>query len=315
MSEPSKPDRVLIVDDDRDIARLIEITLQSEGFDTVVAQNGDDAMQMAKEWQPDAVLLDVMMPGIDGVEVCKQLRSHPATSATSILMLTAKTLPSDRVVGLTAGADDYIAKPFDSEELVARLRTALRRSSHLRGISPLTGLPGNFEIARAIDVLLDSGQEFAVLHADLDDFKAFNDYYGFIQGDEAIVVAAEALASVLADHQGEIGFLGHVGGDDFVMVVDAHLATTIADAAIAAFSAKAPSLYQPEDQLNGWIEVEDRAGTTHRYRLLSMSIGIATAEQRSFSSAGEAAAVAVEMKKLAKAAGGSAWRIDRRRDG
>jgi diguanylate cyclase (GGDEF)-like protein len=259
------------------------------------------------------VLLDVMMPGLDGVEVCRRLRSNPATAAISIIMLTAKTLPSDRVVGLTAGADDYVAKPFDVDELVARVRSTLRRSAQLRGISPLTGLPGNFEIVREIDSLLDEGADFAVMHLDLDDFKAYNDYYGFVRGDDVIRLTAEVLTDVAADIPGQ-SFLGHVGGDDYVMVCNADAATAVADAAMAAFDARIPEAYDPEDQLNGYIEVEDRMGMAHRYPFVALSIGISSTGIRKFDSATELAAIASEMKMLAKRDPGSSWRMDRRQE-
>jgi diguanylate cyclase (GGDEF)-like protein len=304
---------VLIVDDETDVAHVIDVTLASEGFVTYIAADGEQAVKMAEELRPDLVLLDVMMPGLDGVEVCRRLRSNPATAAISIIMLTAKTLPSDRVVGLTAGADDYVAKPFDVDELVARVRSTLRRSAQLRGISPLTGLPGNFEIVREIDSLLDEGADFAVMHLDLDDFKAYNDYYGFVRGDDVIRLTAEVLTDVAADIPGQ-SFLGHVGGDDFVMVCNADAATAVADAAMAAFDARIPEAYDPEDQLNGYIEVEDRMGMAHRYPFVALSIGISSTGIRKFDSATELAAIASEMKMLAKRDPGSSWRMDRRQE-
>lgn len=303
----------MIVDDEPDVAVVIEATLRAEGFETLVAADGEAAISLVREQRPDLVLLDVMMPGLDGVQVCKRLRNDPATSAVSIIMLTAKTMPNDRVVGLTAGADDYVAKPFDIEELLARVKATLRRSSQLRGISPLTGLPGNFEIVREIEALLDRGAEFAVLHVDLDDFKAYNDYYGFVRGDEAIRAVAEVLVSVVDDTAAEVKFVGHVGGDDFVIVCDPLVATTVADTVVAAFNGVAPTLYDPEDQLIGYIEVEDRMGLAHRYPYLTLSIGIATTENREFGSSAEVASVASEMKTLAKGDRGSSWRIDRRK--
>ena len=308
-----RAESVLIVDDETDVAHVIDVTLASEGFITHIAADGEQAVKMAEELRPDLVLLDVMMPGVDGVEVCRRLRSNPATAATSIIMLTAKTLPSDRVVGLTAGADDYVAKPFDVDELVARVRSTLRRSAQLRGISPLTGLPGNFEIVREIDSLLDDGVDFAVMHLDLDDFKAYNDYYGFVRGDDVIRLTAEVLTDVAADIPGQ-SFLGHVGGDDFVMVCNADAASAVADAAMAAFDARVPEAYDPEDQLNGYIEVEDRMGMAHRYPFVSLSIGISSTGIRKFDSATELAAIASEMKMLAKRDPGSSWRMDRRQE-
>ena len=205
---------VLVVDDDDDVARFIEVNLRLEGFDVVVAHNGEEALKLIDDKLPDLALLDVMMPVVDGVEVCRRVRSNPASASLPIIMLTAKTLSADKVVGLTAGADDYIIKPFDTLELMARVRSTLRRNEDMRAVSPLTGLPGNHRIQQEIAARAAANQEFAVCHADLDNFKAFNDSYGWLRGDDVITL----LASVLRSAAGEAGepsaFIGHVGGDD-----------------------------------------------------------------------------------------------------
>src|SRR6266545_1340055 len=124
---------VLIADDDRDIVRFVEVNLRLEGFQVVTAHDGEDALGKAFDLQPNLILLDVMMPRMDGYEVCTRLRADGRTAHIPVL-------------GLTAGADDYIIKPFDPMELVARVKTTLRRASEMRALSPLTGLPGNHRI-------------------------------------------------------------------------------------------------------------------------------------------------------------------------
>src|SRR5205807_9699026 len=187
------------VDDDRDICRSIEVVLRLEGYDVRVAHEGEEALEQAMRVQPDLVLLDMMMPGIDGYEVTKRLRHDPRTATASIIMLTARSMPADKVLGLTAGCDDYIVKPYEPTELVARVQSALRRSRQMRELSPLTGLPGNFQIAHELEELVRRGEPgFAVLYADLDDFKAYNDHYGFMRGDEAIRATGRLLTEALA---------------------------------------------------------------------------------------------------------------------
>ena len=149
---------VLVVDDDVDIARFIEVNLQLEGFEVVVAHDGAEAHRKILDKVPDLALLDVMMPRIDGVELCRRLRSDPLTASLPIIMLTAKSLSADKVVGLTAGADDYIIKPFDTLELIARVRSTLRRNAEMRAVSPLTGLPGNHRINEEIASRAQSDQ-------------------------------------------------------------------------------------------------------------------------------------------------------------
>ena len=304
---------VLVVDDDFDIARYVELNLSLEGFTVHVAHDGQEAVAKAQKLRPDAVLLDVMMPGLDGYEVCRRLRSNARTSHCAIIMLTAKSLSADTVLGLTAGADDYISKPFDPPELVARVRAALRRARQLRDISPLTGLPGNSEITRQVERLVAERRPFALIHADLDHFKAYNDRYGFLRGDQAIKATADVLESVLERCHDDTCFLGHVGGDDFVLLTSPESAETLAEQVIADFDAMAPSLYDPEDAARGWIEIEDRRNNRRTVEIMTISLGIATTLHRPLLTVAEASAIATEMKMVAKEDVRSAYRVDQRR--
>jgi diguanylate cyclase (GGDEF)-like protein len=304
---------ILVVDDEEDIAHLVAMNLSDEGYECHLAHRGDTAVDLALKLRPDLIVLDLMLPGVDGVEVCRQLRKDPRTTTTSIIMLTARNLPSDRIAGLEAGADDYVDKPFDVDELLARVTGRLRRARQLRQTSPLTGLPGNFEIEQQLDVLISDDDPFALLHADLDSFKAYNDHYGFLRGDRAIVLTARVIGWAVADHGSPSSFVGHIGGDDFAIVCPPESAREIADAIVRTFDEQVPNLYDPDDRERGFIEVADRNGTATRYPFLTVSIGIASTEVRPISSPAEAAAIAVEMKRFAKSAGGSIWAMDRRR--
>jgi diguanylate cyclase (GGDEF)-like protein len=303
---------ILIVDDEPAVAELVCINLEAEGYDCHVASRGDDAIQSALDLRPDLVILDLMLPGVDGVEVCRQLRKDPRTATVGIIMLTARSLPKDRIAGLEAGADDYVDKPFDVDELVARVHTSLRRARHLRATSPLTGLPGNFEIEARLDSKLADGVDFALLHVDLDGFKAYNDHYGFLRGDRAIVLTSRVIAQAVEAVEDPDSFVGHIGGDDFVVVCTVDRAEDMARMIVGRFDDQVDDLYDAEDRAVGFIELTDRAGQMHRHPFLSVSIGIASTNVRPFVSSAEVAAVAVELKRFAKAAHGSAWRIDRR---
>ena len=304
---------VLVVDDDFDIARYVELNLSLEGFSVHVAHDGEEAVSRAVELRPDAVLLDVMMPGLDGYEVCQRLRSNARTSHAAIIMLTAKALSADTVLGLTSGADDYIAKPFDPPELVARVRAALRRARQLRDVSPLTGLPGNSEIVRQVDALIAASTPFAFGHADLDEFKPYNDRYGFVRGDDAIRATADVLMAAITDVPGELSFLGHIGGDDFALIMDPDQAEPLCKRVIERFDEMAPLLYDAEDARRGYIEVDDRRNHRRAVDIMTISIGVATTAIRLFASSGEASAIATEMKLAAKNEHCSAFRIDQRR--
>jgi diguanylate cyclase (GGDEF)-like protein len=304
---------ILVVDDDPDVARFVEVNLRSAGYDVNVASDGEQALEQAVELRPDLVLLDVMMPKLDGFEVAQRLRRDPRTSASSIIMLTAKALSSDKVLGLSSGADDYIIKPFDPVELLARVKGTLRRAREMRALSPLTGLPGNIRIQEEIRRRVSEGEPFALLYADLDHFKAYNDHYGFVRGDRAIQSLARLVTETVHEVAGPQGFVGHVGGDDFVVIVTPTLAIDVAHTLCDRFDQQAPHLYDTEDAARGGIEVQDRQGEPTTYPMLTLSVGVASTDQREFAHYAEVVSVATEMKQYAKRDSGSSYAIDRRK--
>jgi len=308
------PEIILVVDDDPDIARFVEVNLRSAGYDVNVASDGEEALQRATEIHPDLVLLDVMMPRIDGFEVAQRLRRNPHTANTSIIMLTAKALSTDKVLGLTAGADDYIIKPFDPIELLARVKGVLRRAREMRNLSPLTGLPGNIRIQEEIEHLVMDERDFAVLYCDLDNFKAYNDHRGFVQGDRMIQATARIIQDAVLEFAGPEGFVGHVGGDDFVAVVRPDAADKAAKRIVERFDAGIGEFYESDDIERGHVEVEDRRGELQRMPLASISIGVAMTGKRRFTHYVEAVNIATEMKTFAKRRAGSSFAIDRRSD-
>ena len=306
-------DVVLVADDDEDIRRFVEVNLRLEGFEVATASDGEQALHDAFDILPDLLLLDVMMPKADGFEVCQRLRSDPRTKQMCIIMLTAKTLSADKVVGLTAGADDYMIKPFDPVELVARVKSALRRTREMRAINPLTQLPGNVQVQEEVAKRAAAEEAFGLMYIDLDNFKAFNDHYGFLRGDEAIKLLAKCAGEAVQRHGGDNGFLGHVGGDDFVGIVPAGMAEAAALDLMECWDRLVPDLYDPEDAGRGYIEVADRRSNMHRFPITTVSIGIATNSKRPIRSHWEASEIATEMKQYAKQESNSAYAIDRRR--
>jgi diguanylate cyclase (GGDEF)-like protein len=311
-ADVSGGESLLVADDDPFIARLLEIELRAAGYDVRVASDGVEAFDLAQERSPDLVLADVMMPNMDGFELTRRLRQDPRTATVSIIMLTARGLSADKLEGFAIGADDYIVKPFDTPELLARIRGVLRRAKEMRAQSPLTGLPGNVRIEEEIDGLVERDQAFALLYADLDHFKAYNDHYGFMRGDQAIQTTASLIEEVAREITDGDAFIGHVGGDDFVLIVPPEKATDTAEAIVARFDQEVPSLYDPDDRDRGYVEVANRRGELQRFPLLSISIGVASTEKRSYAHYAEAVAIATEMKAYTKATAGSSWAIDRR---
>jgi diguanylate cyclase (GGDEF)-like protein len=313
MSDAARRHDVLVVEDDEFLARLLDVELSQSGYEVRVAHDGDEALETAFERCPDLVLADVMMPRMDGFELVRRLRGDPRTEAVSIILVTARGLQTDKLRGLTAGADDYVVKPFDNEELLARVAGVLRRAEYMRSQSPLTGLPGNVRIEDEIQARIDLRLPFAVLYLDLDNFKVYSDRYGFIRGDEALRSTGRLIRDAAREGAGAGTFVGHIGGDDFVVVCDPERAETVAREVIRRFDQVAPALYDEADRSRGSIEAEDRQGAVRSFPLLSISIGIATTDARAFAHRAEAVEIATELKNFAKREEGSSYAVDRRR--
>lgn len=305
-------ERVLVADDDPDILTVVKINLELDGFDVDTAVDGEDALQTATSTPPDVIVLDIMMPRMDGLTALHRLRSQASTANIPIILLTARGLPEDRVRGLELGADDYITKPFDITELAARVRAVLRRTQSARDLSPLTGLPGNFKITAEVEDCIREGRDFALVHGDLDNFKAFNDHYGFMRGDEVIRFCASCFNGA-AESLGISGaFIGHIGGDDFVSIIPPDNSEQFCKEVIERFDDGILDLYDTADALRGYIEVIDRRGERYAFPVVSLSLGVASTDVREINTQWEASAIAVEMKEFAKKQAGSTYRIDRR---
>jgi diguanylate cyclase (GGDEF)-like protein len=301
------------VDEDAGTLGVIEAALDLEGYRVATARHGEQALRDAVELAPDLIILDARLPGVSGVDVCRRLRASPRTASAPVILVASKSLSADRILGMTAGADDYLVKPFDVAELAVRVGSSLRRARMMREMNPLSGFPGNPAIVEHLRRRIVGGEPFALLYADLDNFKAYNDHYGFARGDGAIRLLGEVLYEAVTRHAPEDGFIGHVGGDDFILVCRAGAAERLAQEVVARFDAAVPGLYDAEDGARGTIRVTDRRGEVRDIPLLSVSIGIVSTEGRSISSDREVSALAVEMKKVAKSAPGSSWAVDRRR--
>lgn len=304
---------VLIADDDADVARSVELNLELAGYRVAIARDGQEAVDKVIELQPDLIILDIVMPRLDGFQVCQELRDDPRTANIAIILLTARSIASDKVRGLSVGADDYIVKPFDSSELAARVQSVLRRSSQMRDLSPLTHLPGNFRIASELEKYVSTpDSKFAVLYCDIGNFKAYNDYYGFLKGDEVIKFTGRVIAEALHDFKSKPRFLGHIGGDDFVAITAPQDAQEIAQDIINRFDDGIINFYDEKDRMNGSIEVKDRQNNVTSYGFATLAIGIVSTEFREIRSQWEASVTATEMKSFAKRHGRSAYEVDRR---
>ena len=303
----------LIVDDDDQVLRLVKRVLERAGFEVVTVSDGHAAHDAAIEWRPDIILLDLMLGETTGDKIMAELREDFRTRLIPVVFLTVRDSLKDKVEHLLSGADDYVTKPFIPEELVARLRAVMTRSTMARGLSPLTGMSGNNDILREISRRLGQHTRFAVLYPDIDAFKSYNDHYGFLRGDDVIKTLATIILEVLEENHSGRHFAGHVGGDDFVILTEPALGEKVAAEITRRFDEAIPALYDPVDRERGWIESEERNGNILRTPLVSVSIGVVIVEPGSYGSPAAVAARASEVKGVAKRLPGSKWVLDRRR--
>lgn len=301
---------ILVVEDDFAIAEVLDEALREFGYLVTTVASGAAALAALQNQRPDLVLLDLSLPDVDGLDLCRQLRADARWNAVPVIALTARDRLSDRVVGLREGLDDYLTKPFSVTELAARVDANLRRSRRELHTSPLTLLPGNRAIEVAISARLTDGRDFAVAYLDINDFKPYNDRYGFAAGDRVIRDLAELIQARAASARQ--AFAGHIGGDDFVVVLDPGDATEFAETVLSGFTALLSSAYTPEDFDRGAIEAEDRSGNLRQFPLMSLSIAVVVQSDRRYGHIGELSRAAAEIKSFLKKRGGSGYMIDRR---
>jgi diguanylate cyclase (GGDEF)-like protein len=305
--------KILIVDDSPFFRGQLKLALSKE-YEVIEAGLGAEGLDMVKSEKPDLVLLDVVMPDYSGFDICRILRESESNNLMPIIMITSQDAQEDILIGLEYGADDYVKKPFNERELLSRIRNIFRRIDRNRNANPLTGLNGNIEIQREITSRISRGLLFAVIYADLDNFKAYNDVYGYSNGDRIIVLTADILTDQVALFGNPDDFIGHVGGDDFILVSTPDKAEQISLSVIAEFDDKILNFYNEEDRAAGVITTKNRKGEIDTFPLMSISMAIVTNERREINSYVEVGEIAAEVKKKLKTMPGSNYFIDRRSD-
>jgi diguanylate cyclase (GGDEF)-like protein len=305
--------RILIAEDEPALRDVLRMQLELEDYEVIEAHDGRQALERASEALPDVVLLDVMMPFMDGYAVCRHLRAQFSTRHIPIVMLTARTDISAKVNGLEGGANDYVTKPWNRGELMLRIRNVLEWSKQQRSASPLTGLPGNHSINDEIRRHLASGERFALLQIDIDHFKAFNDYYGYARGDQAIQMLARILSESAVRFGSDGCFVGHIGGDDFVVITSTQNAEPLGEEILKSFAETMPLLYEKPDLDHGYIEVRNRRHVPERFPLMSVTIALVRTDRMPVSHLAQIIDIAQELKAHGKGIAGSVLVGERRR--
>jgi signal transduction histidine kinase/GGDEF domain-containing protein len=307
---PRTGHRVLVVDDDPTLRLLCRETLEARGLEVLEAGSCREAARTVRERHPHVLLIDVNLPDGDGFSLLESLAAEREREHFGAVFVTAHGRIGDKVRGFRLGADDYLPKPFEPKELAARVEAVLRRRHAARSVSPITRLPSGPAIEEEVERRLGARVPFALCYADLDDFKAYNDHYGYARADEVILETGDLIRRVAREAGGETAFVGHVGGDDFVLVTDADRADETCRRVLADFDRLIPLHYDREDRERGHIEAEDRFGIRRRYPLMGLSLVAVWAPPGRFAVHGELARAAAELKKRAKAIPGSVYLRD-----
>ena len=315
-TEPREHAKILVVEDEAPLRAVLQLALRNApgaDYDVRTAEDGVQALEEVRRDPPDLILLDVMMPGMDGYEVCRVLKDGPLTSGIPVIFLTALAGEDDRLKGLEAYADDYIAKPFSPAEVLIRVRNQLRTRRAQLQSNPLTGLPGNILIEAELSRRIAAGQKFAFVMVDIDRFKSYNDYYGYARGDTVIRYLASMLRTEVGRHGSPGDFIGHIGGDDFVVITRPDCAMALGNAIKERFDGEVGSLYDEADRRRGFITViSSRQGGVTDFDLMSITIVSVTNLHHQVRHSAQVSDMAKEVKKRGKAMKGSVVLPERR---
>jgi len=308
------PERILIIEDEQTVAEIIAINLRLEMYDVEVALNGTTGLDMARQSPFDLIICDIMMPDVDGYEICRQLKADKATRDIPIILLTARTEVENKVAGLEAGADDFITKPFNFPELIDHINMNLDRAANKYATDALTGLPGNIDSDDALKEKVLSGEPFAYLLVSINDLRPYREVYGDARFEEAIKVTARVIASVLAQAEAESTGAFYLGAGNFSALAPPADVEGTAVRIIDEFDRKVGELYSREDIDKGCVSTFDRRGGMLDNPLITVSIGIASNGHREIKSHWEAAEIAREVLEYAMTFPGSKYVMDRRKE-
>ncbi len=249
----------------------------------------------------------------DTIKICDSIRGDENNIITPIIVISSNHDKDHRVKILKAGVEHYIKAPIDEEYMYYTIVNAIRLLYTNRGISPLTGLPGNIQIQTEIKRRLLNKEDFCVIYLDLDNFKAYNDVYGFLNGDEIIKFTAKTIMNNINSNDCEDCFVGHIGGDDFVAMISGMNCEKICQNIVIEFDEGVKRFFTRTDLDKGYIEVPNRKGVIEQFPITSISIGVVVVDKGRFKNTLEIGEVAAQVKHLAKTTFGSTYVIDRRK--
>jgi PleD family two-component response regulator len=288
--------RILVVEDDKDTAEMLQIYFNGHGYSVEVALRGTDAFSATKGYLPDLIILDIMLPGMDGYAVCRELRTMTRTSHIPIIFLTQKDERSDRIAGLELGADDYVTKPFDIEELGLRVKNAILSHQRMNMTDPRTGLPAARLIEDQLRELMRA-DSWTYAEVAIQNMQPFLDSYGFVAGDEVLRYTALLLNETIDESGTADDFIGHAGGQIFVLITYADEAEALLATIRQRFDQQIRTHYSFIDSEQGGILRPDGSIAP----MMSLAIGAVSSEMRDFVDIREITEAAAESRRFDQA--------------
>jgi DNA-binding response OmpR family regulator len=288
--------RLLVVEDDHDIANMLSIYFTGQNYEVDIAPRGSDALTKTRQNLPHLIILDIMLPDIDGFEVCRILRTNTRTSHVPIIFLTQKDERSDKLQGLELGADDYITKPFDIEELKLRVQRAITRAEQQSLTDPRSGLPSGRLIEDQLRQIIRS-EDWALMDLRINNFDAFKEVYGFVAGDDVLRFTAMLIGEVVDEYGTPNDFIGHAGGDNFIIITTEGKSDTIRKHLKERFVEQVLTHYNFMDRQQGYISASGTGGEVVQAGLMSLSVGTVAPSQHQFADIREITELAAEARR------------------
>jgi PleD family two-component response regulator len=306
------PARILVVDDEENLRNILVFQLRGEGHEVRGLGRGDEVLPAALAWKPDLVLLDLMMPGMDGFQVSRALRANPATAGLPVIVITARGDAATKLQAFVAGAHDFLVKPYSWDELLLRIQAVLELTRRHQGQRSFTGLPGSAVVEAEITRLMNNDEDFAFLSIDIDHFKRFNEAFGYERGDEVLSMLARLLSDA-EEEGGGVRFAGQLGGDDFVMLTNPDVAKPVAEKLTQQFDAESRGFFDPPDLERGYFEMVNRSGRREMVPLLALTIAVVENVRGRALHVRKLADLAAELRRFGKSRPGSVVVTERRR--
>ena len=303
---------IYIIDCENELAMLLREKFENEKtfrFKNINPCN----LEIALKNIPDLIIVNEESIDVDIIELCKKIRANEDNSITPVLVISSSDDEEHKISIMKNNIEYIIPKTASNRYLYYAIKSITRLLSVNRTVSPLTGLPGNVQIQTELKKRLLRKETFQVLYFDLDNFKAYNDVYGFLKGDEIIKLTARIITKNVHSLEDTDTFVGHIGGDDFVAIVDENVDhDKICQNIIAEFDEEILKYFNDIDIQRGYIEVSNRKGIIEEFQLTSISIGVVVADKKRFSNILEIGEIGAQVKHLAKTTIGSSYAIDRR---